>query len=55
MTLYFINWVLWDEDICRIVGRAPAFLNAVLDGSEWSASYSGRLTPGDTTPNTQYI
>jgi hypothetical protein len=36
-------------------GIAPQFLTSTLDGGEWSASLSGRFTPGDRDPGTYCI
>jgi hypothetical protein len=32
-----------------------SFLTSVQDGSEWSASRSGRYSPGERTPGTRWI
>jgi hypothetical protein len=34
-----------------VYGVASRFLKLTLDGGEWSASRSGRLTPGEISPH----
>jgi hypothetical protein len=36
-------------------GIAPPFLTSALDGWEWSASRTGRFTPGETASGTHWI
>jgi hypothetical protein len=39
----------------RSGGIAPQFLSSAQNGGEWSASRSGRLTPGEIAPGTHWI
>jgi hypothetical protein len=39
----------------RSGGIAPRFLTPALDGDEWSASRTGRFTPGERAPGTHWI
>jgi hypothetical protein len=36
-------------------GIAPPFLTSALDGGEWSASSTGRFTPGEIASGSRWI
>jgi hypothetical protein len=54
LSLGLINSALRREDVWGGGGIAPPFLTLVLNEGEWSDSHSCRLTPGETTPCTNF-
>jgi hypothetical protein len=43
------------EGVFGIGGLAPRILTSALDGSEWSASHTGRFIPKEKAPGTHWI
>jgi hypothetical protein len=50
LSLCLINEASHHEDMPGNRGIAASFLTSALDGSEWSASQSTRITPGKEPP-----
>jgi hypothetical protein len=53
-SLQRVNTALLHEDVWDSGDIAPPFLTSALDGGEWSASFPGRFTPGETAPGTHW-
>jgi hypothetical protein len=55
LSLCLINYALCHEDIWGSGCIAPPFLASALDGGEWTALRSGRVTPGERPPGSHWI
>jgi hypothetical protein len=54
-SLCITNQTLRHEDVCGSGGIFPLFLISALAAYEWSASRSGRFTPGERAPGVHWL
>jgi hypothetical protein len=55
LSLCLTNLTLSHEDVWGVDVYIHIFLTSALAGGEWSASRSGRFTPGERAPDTHRI
>jgi hypothetical protein len=52
---FYFNWARHEDVLGNMRYSSTHFLTSALDGGEWSASRTGRLTPRERAPGTHSI
>jgi hypothetical protein len=55
LSLCLINWASCHEDVWGVEVYIHVFLTSAAGGGEWSASFSGRFSPGESAPGIHWI